>query len=439
MSHSLLCLRQLLRFSRWGTRYDHGDEGVRQTLLDFAVQKLLCAGLGVKPLRPAQVYAVLSQRLALDINTPQYLFNSANPLDAVRNMHEQIANHMRVCVAVGGGIESLRGIAASEPILSEAASLIMTSNKTNFSLPASLSLVLTGFSTNQEDREELLVAAFFTWARDRVILGKLPRTRERFCHYFSVTDLFSHLFSESVFASMLDDLPSLCHTKWKRSFGDVFGKATMQFNHVIKPQAQKLLARRFLLYFMARGAATLGTNCQPGFDAVYPYLYDSLNLDVKNVGFIMVQVKNDSNASQSDDANIFKKMDPFECGLLNDSDKEDGRFPIPIIRLLFTLSGISKPGLTQVTYKVPSMGAAVLGEDALPLFTSYDYVCSGISPEVLRPVEESPDTWAALANKPDQWSSFYDVPVPNILRSQIPGCGDHEAHFSSWLGETVFP
>jgi hypothetical protein len=47
------------------------------------------------------MYAVLSQRLALDINTPQYLFNSESPLDAMRTMHEQIANHMRVCVAVG--------------------------------------------------------------------------------------------------------------------------------------------------------------------------------------------------------------------------------------------------------------------------------------------------------------------------------------------------
>ena len=44
----------------------------------------------------------------------------------------------------------------------------------------------------------------------------------------------------------------------------------MHFNYLIKPQEQKLLARLYLLHFMARGAATLGAYRQPGFDAVYP-------------------------------------------------------------------------------------------------------------------------------------------------------------------------
>ncbi|KAI9434763.1 hypothetical protein BJY52DRAFT_1231070 [Lactarius psammicola] len=351
----------------WGTRYDHGDEEVRRSLLDFAVQKLLCGNLGNESLTNPQTYAVLSQRLVLDINTPHYLYNLESPFDAMRTMHEQIANHMRVCVVVGKGIESLRGIASSEPILSEAASFIMSSD--HFDLAHALTLVLKGFSINQESQLQ--------------------------------------------------------------PFGEVFKKATMHFNHVLKPQAQRLLARRFLLYFMARGAAALGANCQPGFDAVYPYLYDSLDLEVKNVGFIIVQVKNDSNASRSDDASIFRKMDPFKCGLLGDSDKVDGRFPIPIIRLLFSLSGPG--GVTQMTYNNPSEGTARL-DDGHPLFTSYDYVCSGVSPKYLKPVEKSPDTWTALVNKPDQWSSFYNVPAQNVLRSQIPGCGDHEAHFSSWLG-----
>ncbi|KAI9449302.1 hypothetical protein BJY52DRAFT_1227846 [Lactarius psammicola] len=387
----------------WGTRYDHGDEEVRRSLLDFAVQKLLCGNLGNESLTNPQTYAVLSQRLALDINTPHYLYDLESPFDAMRTMHEQIANHMRVCVVVGKGIESLRGIASSEPILLEAASFIMSS--------------------------------------DHFRLGSCPyvgsegvqhQPRERFCQYFSVTRLFSHLFSTSTFASMSGHFPSLCHTESQlQPFGEAFKKATMHFNHVLKPQAQRLLARRFLLYFMARGAAALGANCQPGFDAVYPYLYDSLDLEVKNVGFIIVQVKNDSNASRSDDASIFRKMDPFKCGLLGDSDMVDGRFPIPIIRLLFSLSGPG--GVTQMTYNNPSEGTARL-DDGHPLFTSYDYVCSGVSPKYLKPVEKSPDTWTALVNKPDQWSSFYNVPAQNVLRSQIPGCGDHEAHFSSWLG-----
>ncbi|KAH9021093.1 hypothetical protein EDB83DRAFT_2320509, partial [Lactarius deliciosus] len=396
--------------------YDHGDEDVRRSIIYFAVQKLLCGNSAHGNLSNAQIYAVLSQRLALDINTPQYLFDLSSPLDAMRTMHEQIANHMRVCVAVGSGIESLRGIASSEPILSEAASIIMLWS--SFDFPRALSLVLTGFSIDQGDRGELLVAAFFTWARDQVI-HEIPTriTREKICHHFQLTALFGKLFTESVYSSISGNFPSLCHTKSQRPFEEVFKEANMHFNHVVKPQVQKLLARRFLLYFMARGAAALGANCQPGFDAVYPYLYGSLDLN-------------------SQESSIFKKMDPFKCGLLGDSDKVNGRFPIPIIRILFSLMS-SEKNLTQMMYEVPTDGAEDL-KDGRPLFTSYDFVCSGVD-TFLRPVDQSPDAWKALVNKPDQWRSFYNVPVPNVLRSQMPACGDNEAHFNSWLGVNAFP
>ncbi|KAI9445890.1 hypothetical protein H4582DRAFT_1901738 [Lactarius indigo] len=370
---SLECVAHMGR-PLWGTRYDHGNEDV--------LPKLLCGHSRDGNLTNAQIYA------HFDINA---LHNTClihqSPLDATRTMHEQIANHMRVCVAVGRGIESLHGIASSEPILSEAASFIMSA---------------------KDNRGELLVAAFFTWARDHVISTITPRiTREKVCHHFTVKQLFKGLLSESAFLSIFGRLPS------QLPFGEVFENANMHFNHVVKPQAKRLLARRFLLYFMARGAAALGTNCQPGIDAVYPYLYNSLDLDVKNVGFIIVQVKNNSSASRSKDAEIFQNMDPFKCGLLDDSDKVNGRFPIPIIRILFSLS-INKseePSFTQMIQ---------------PLFTSYDYVCLGVDPNILRAVD------------PDPWDSFYNVPVPNVLRSQIPACGNHEAHFISWLSENPF-
>ncbi|KAH8991466.1 hypothetical protein EDB86DRAFT_1606683 [Lactarius hatsudake] len=245
--------------------------------------------------------------------------------------HEQVANHMRVCVAVGDGVESLRAVASSEPILSEAASRVMQDSKI-FSLPAALALVLTEFCINQEDRGQLLVAAFFTWARDKVILDTPPAsTGGQLCSYFSVKSLLAHLFSDSTFKSMSAELPSFYHSKAaRRPFGEVFDKAHMHFNHFIKSQEQKLLARRYLNLYMARGAAVLGANCQAGFDAVYPYLYGGTDLDPKKVGFIIVQVKNDSNTQQAR-ADAFSNMDPFKCGLLDKSDLEDGNFPIPII------------------------------------------------------------------------------------------------------------
>ena len=213
--------------------------------------------------------------------------------------------------------------------------------------------------------------------------------------------------------------------------------AMMHFNHVIKLQVQSPLAHQFLLYFMVHGVATLGTSCQPGFDAVYPYLYNGLDLDTKKVGFIIVQVKNDLNVSPSEYPSMFLKMDPLKCGLLSGSNMEDRQFPIPIIHIIFLLSSPCKPKVTHMKYSVPSEGA-IIGEDGQLWFTSYDFVCSGISPEVLQPVTELPGVWEALVNKWNKWHSFYDVPVPSVLQLQIPGCGDSEVHFNSWLGVTVF-
>ena len=69
---------------------------MRQTLLNLAENKLLCDDWEYT-LTSAQIYAVLSQRLALDTNTTNHLFYSPTPLRALRSTHEQNAKHMRVC------------------------------------------------------------------------------------------------------------------------------------------------------------------------------------------------------------------------------------------------------------------------------------------------------------------------------------------------------
>lgn len=422
-------------FSRWGTRYDHGNEYVRKGLLEFAVHKLLGNIEEGKPLNDAQTYAVLSQRLALDIDTPQYLLTSASPLALMETMHDQIANHMRVCLAVGSGIESLRGVASSEPILSEAAYRIMVDEGLNFNLPQALSSVLSGFCIHQGSRGELLVAAFFTWARDRAVSTKSQLPPNALCHQFTACDLFLSLFCGSSLDSILDSKPSLCHTGVEpEPFSRVFSKANMHFNHFIKPYEQKIISRRYLVRFLARGAAVLGANCQPGFDAVYPYIYNATNLDAEKVGFIIVQVKNDSNASRVNAKEVFKKMDPFECGLLDKSSKTP--FTIPIIRILFSLSG-DNLAVEPQQYERPSDGAVTLGKDRQPLFTSYDYVCSGVDPNTLQPVQGRPELWRALVNKRTDWHDFLGASEEErkILCSELPLGGMDDAHFSRWWSD----
>ena len=165
---------------------------------------------------------------------------------------------------------------------------------------------------------------------------------------------------------------------------------------------------------------------------MYPFLYNDTKLDVENVGFIIVQVKNASSYQASNHKDTFKKMDPFQTALLTEEDKRGGKYPIPIIWIIFSLSVSGEPAVTHMTYKPSSEGAASLDEHGRPLFTSYDFVCSGVGPGILQPVKKSPGAWEALVNKNDPWESFYRVTTPDLLRSQLPGHGSHRAHFKSW-------
>ncbi|KAI0253034.1 hypothetical protein BJV78DRAFT_235120 [Lactifluus subvellereus] len=379
----------------WGTMYDHGDNKFRRNLLSFR-------------------YAVLSQRLALDTNTTAYILPTLSDAEVTLG---QITNHLRVCVEIGEGMESIRSIAASEPILSEAASYVM--RRRGFDLADALSDVLTGFSIHSGDCGELLVAAFFTWARDAVMVERSPRPPE-FCRHFSVEELFSCLFSEEIVQSMFNHRPSISSSKAKqRTFREVARSANMHFNHFIQSQEQKFISCRYLIAFIARGAAVLSANCQPDFDAVFPYLYGSTDLDDKNVGFIIVQVKTDCKFSRPN-AKLFRKIDPFEWGLLDksDLDKSSGRFPIPIVRIVFALRG-KQTTVTPMSYSSSSKGASSSSFDkhGEPRFTSYDYWCSGIGPGLLQPAEGAHEKWKGVLDLPDQ-------------------CSHNEFHLNRWLSDS---
>jgi len=359
-----------------------------------------------------------------------------HPFTEIEREREQISNHMRVCVSIGDGVEIIRGSSPSEPILSEAASRIMRDS--SFKLADALAEVLNRYNINPGDRAELLVSAFFTWARDRAVSAKPHEAfRGQLSRYFSVPDLFKFLFSNSTFTLMLASVPSLCSTNTTRqTFGQVFEETFMHFTHFIKPQSRKSLARAYLPLLMARGAAALGANCQPGVDAIYPYLYGSIDLNSKNVGFIIVQVISDVSLESQD--KIFKRMDPFTCGLLHDSDCVDGNFPIPIIRIVFALCpGQSVPlGVTRKTYTSPPQGSSYLNDGGHSKFTSYDFWCSGVGPDIIEPVKEEPKRWRALVEKVDPWKTFYDGTLDgDMLRSQFPACGDKHSHFDNWAAQ----
>ncbi|KAI0301700.1 hypothetical protein B0F90DRAFT_1667817 [Multifurca ochricompacta] len=357
----------------WGTCYDYGDQVTRKELIGFAKDKLLC-GPGSENLSDAQLYAVLSQRLALDMTLP-------NTLREI--MQDQIANHMRVCISVGEGFESIRGVASFEPILSEAAYRVMNDGH-GFSLPVAFEKALSGFCINQGARGKLLVAARFTWARDQAVRRKGDLPDGTLCHFFTVKKLLESLFPESIWKSILKDKPSLCPQKEKAN------------QPLFEKHEHNVLA------------------CS--------YLYGGTDLDVQKVGFIIVQVKNDSNIGQSDFIELFKKMDPFKYNLLGESDKEDGPFLILII---------CTPIVEWMKFKLLSDGATTLDSNGQPLFTSCNYVCSEVGENILLlVVVDSPDKWKELINKCD-WKGFFD-----IFCSELPASRMDDRRSVFWWNES---
>ena len=444
VSHIPISLAYPYFFCRWGTRYSAGDLPTQTNILGFARMKLLCSEEYYKRLRftADQHCAVLSQRLALEIDTSTYV-NSGSTRDyrMLDKVQLQISNHMRVCISIPEDLASVQCIAASEPILSEAASSIMRSYP-HFQLPDALLNIMDSYAINRGEQGELLVSAFFMWARDsfvkRVNKQIFPHNLSQFCPIFSVSDLLSSLFSSKHFHTISDSFPSLCrqdHHHYSMKFGDVFKDAKMHYNHMIQPLGIKTISHLYLLKIMARGAAALGANCQPGYDMVFPFLYRSNQLDVNNVGFILVQVKNFKKHKYRS-TKLFQKLDPLICKLLKKADMEN--FTVPIIRIVWALGGDRPSSLTQMKYKSPQSGAVALDAAGNPKFTSYDFWCLGIGPDLLQPVDkDNLMKWKTLCTKTEKLDGMFlkSSKVPSVHKSQCPGGGDNNGHYKAWVAE----
>jgi hypothetical protein len=168
-----------------------------------------------------------------------------------------------------------------------------------------------------------------------VIVKNPPLPAPEFCSHFSFMELSFYPFSKWIVQSIFVDKPSVCPSgALQQTLGEVCSTANA-FQPLYPSPRRKVIMHRHLIAFVARGAAALGTNCLPGFDAVLPYLSDSTDLDKNNADFMIVQVTNDSKFSGPNDE-LFQNMDPFQCGLLEESGV-DGCFSIPIIRIVFVL------------------------------------------------------------------------------------------------------
>jgi len=375
--------------SRWGLRFSHGNATVRSDLLFFAVRKLFGSEHALDDNKfvgsPFYLFAALAQRLPLELNSTTY----------EGCLHEQllVESHMRVCMKIENSYRSAWSTnSPSEPILSEAASLFMRAHP-QFSMSDCLRITLSDLPIAQGDRGELIAMALLTVARDNIVKSMLLQIDR--LPTFSVYSFLQNLFATDISTHM----PSFYHSQEGINLKEQFKGSYMHFSHFIKPHTQALpKSRSELLPFIARGAAVVSASNMASWDILLPYLFWDDRLESWNVGYILIQVKNDTNYCVTHVETLLDSMDPFTLGILEPDD-----VPVPMVRIVLSLTR-EVPKLHQIKMEKPRSQAD---------FTTYDYFCEGLSENVYKPITSPKDA--------KDWNNVLRNSDPNMYKDHIAG------------------
>lgn len=368
--------------------------------------------------------ACMAVRLALEFN--------ATTFSSQTRERTQVEKHMRVCLVMNPGFETAVTTAPSEPLLAEAAYLLMQDHSA-FDLPRALLRELEGPGLDKGHRGELICLVLLLIARDVAVQGKGS----------AVTEVV--LFIQKLLASkwsplILNSTPARCRTtaEGQRRFLDVFATSKMYFNHFIKIHDFKVINRAFLWLLIARGAAVLCADNQGGIDVLLPFLYSDNKLQQDNVSGIFIQVKNDKTFSSTPNLFLFDAMNPYFLGFFNMDEQK----PVPIIRMVFALAAKEacvKAVEDAPVRKNPARGAKSKGEKKrtrrCPAYTAYDIWCAGTSAEtfsVVKPGDEQ--VYAELLKVSRPFPGVYEAhteidSAKSARRNMNPGTAVHPDHW----------
>ncbi|KAF8519088.1 hypothetical protein BU17DRAFT_47994, partial [Hysterangium stoloniferum] len=389
----------------FGTRYDAAwDQDMKNDILRFAQLKLINCEPSRAPvgLTKEQCFACLSVRLALEFNSTTFTGHCQE--------QEQVERHMRVCLSVDESFESMKTVSPSEPILAEAAAQLMYGDY-GFQAPEALKCVLEDFSIHKGDRGEPLGLLLLCLARDMTICDEDHPTRVATVFHF-MSNLFNNIKNNHTFG------PSIFNKNEKRTFKQTFENSWIYFSHFIKVREYKVTSREYLTALIFRGAAVLCANSQKGIDAIIPFLYEDKKIQRTSVSVILMQLKNDPDFTDVPQPELFSLMDPYQLGIFKESES-----PIPIIRIVFALAS-PREGFTRMP---PSKTSSK--------FTSFDFWSAGLSTKFLGPIRaQEQSTWEALLQASRPWNKIYEghPTVSDLRRSENPGAGVSDRHWSNW-------
>ncbi|KAH8116501.1 hypothetical protein DFH11DRAFT_1215459 [Phellopilus nigrolimitatus] len=422
----------------WASRLDNASEAglhkeqvriIKEEMVLFAAVKLLNKPL-FSNLNPdvqfteAERFACLAQRLPLEFTSTTYVSRN--------HQREQVENHMRICLKVDPTLESMITLAASEPLLSEAAYAIMQNN--NFHTVDTLYDVMSGFSIDKGDRGEFLALLLLILARDAAVrkMNDESMWRDMKLKRNEATDEPVEWKRAIPVSTFIESLFNGLEPKILEGIRFHFKDAKVHFNHFKKVHEHKVLNRTYLLRLLARGAGVLCANSQEAVDAVIAYLIGQ-GLSLEQIGCILVQVKNarefanepwdtgKKNGKESGEKKsegkkpygkksdgkepdgkdkkwpIFDKMDQFDLDIYNDDDD-----PHPVIRICLIM-GSKEPVLRARQIEIVNKKGKK--------YVAFDIWCTGLSSEYLRPIQkEKEDDWTALVDTSCSWEDLYRMP-----------------------------
>lgn len=380
----------------FGSRYDAGDRSVKEDIILFAAGKLINAAPSTLELTLDQAIACLSQRLPIEFNSTTYISRATQ--------RKQVEGHMRVCLKIDTGFESMETISASEPLLSEAAYAIMAQQ--SFDAVNAFKPILEGFAVHKGDRGEFLALLLLTLARDAVV-GAPDKDGHPQRRFFELAPFVSGcLFKEP--------------TTFTETLRQDFPMAMMHFNHFIKLHDFKSVNKESLLLLMTRGAGVLCANNYTSIDSVNVFLRSGTKLSIDNLGLILYQIKNDASYTDTPQPKLFEAMNPYDRKILKVGDAA-----VPLIRIFFALAART-PCLKVTRHEATTTYNAII----------YDIWCGGLSSEVLNPITvETADIWHGLLQASYGWQQVYKAGTDvekDLRRSMNPGAADNSGHWSRW-------
>jgi hypothetical protein len=343
---------------------------------------------------------------------------------------------MRVCLGVKEGFESIVTVAASEPILVEAAATVMQHK--DFSSCRALRKILKWPGMSKGDRGELIVANITIDTLDSLAFkdGSVSSS------VVMTTSYFEALFAQNLHKEHIQNArPSrLRDDSENKTFGETFKESYIYVTHFIKVYDYSVLTDGFIMALAARGVAILCADNQAGVDMVLPMVYEDKILKRTNITVIMKQSKNNAKLSTKPHQYLFDLMNPFTLGTFN--RQEDN--PRPVIRMVYALAA-RKPVLRVMERGQPRSKRASKGKGkgkarADPNFTSFDIWCGHTSSATFGAIRpEDNETYRELLKQSKEVVEMFEPEqksMKEVTMSMYPGATCKDAHWTSFFDMT---